>query len=177
MRRSESGLRVPFPPGAKPGMHKIPSKCGSGLRKDYPVLLKKVKSALGVPSSIPQVSCGAVMKFLRKLSHRCDERLTPLQQADLWKKIQDFSVSSTSRDFMDFASFVQTIGWVRRTDFANIRLFSLQQHIKLPFENTAILCATMSKNLVSVILQRRKNCFFYDERDKTSQAKKTRKWG
>jgi len=121
VRRSESGLRVPFPPGAKPGMHKIPSKCGSGLRKDYPVLLKKVKSALGVPSSIPQVSCGAVMKFLRKLSHRCDERLTPLQQADLWKKIQDFSVSSTSRDFMDFASFVQTIGWVRRTDFANIR--------------------------------------------------------
>lgn len=118
VRRSESGLRVPFPPGAKPGMHRIPSKCGSGLRKDYPFLLKKVKSALGVPSSIPQVSCGAVMKFLRK---RCDERLTPLQQADLWKKIQDFSVSSTSRDFMDFASFVRTIGWVRRTNFANIR--------------------------------------------------------
>ena len=45
-------------------------------------------------------------------------------------------------------------------------LFFLQQHIKLPFKNTATLCA-MSKNLVSVILQRRKNRFFYDERDKT----------
>jgi len=120
VRRSESGLKVHFPTN-KLGVHKIPKKCGSGLRKEYPVLLKKVKSALAVPSSIPQVSCAAVMKFLRKLSQRCDERLTPLQQADLWQKIQNFSATGSSRDFMDFASFVRTIGWARRTDFANIR--------------------------------------------------------
>ncbi|CAK9002824.1 unnamed protein product [Durusdinium trenchii] len=121
VRRSESGLKVPLLPGTKssmPGKHK---KIKKSIKREYPVLLKKIQSALAVPSSIQQVSCAAVMKFLRKLSQRCDERLTPLQQADLWKTIEDFSFSSPSRDFMDFASFVRVIGWVRRTDFANIR--------------------------------------------------------
>eukprot|EP00913_Durusdinium_trenchii_P014678 g13771.t1 len=101
VRRSESGLKVPLLPGTKssmPGKHK---KIKKSIKRE---------SALAVPSSIQQVSCAAVMKFLRKLSQRCDERLTPLQQADLWKTIEDFSFSSPSRDFMDFASFVRVIG-------------------------------------------------------------------
>ncbi|CAJ1373824.1 unnamed protein product [Effrenium voratum] len=122
-RLSESGLTVPdlpmTPPPPAP-MTKVCKKGGSGLKQEYPEILKKMKSALAVPSSIQQVSCAAVMKCLRRLGQRCDEKLTPAQQAELWKKIEDFSICS-QRDTLDFAAFVRIMGWVQRTDFASIR--------------------------------------------------------
>ncbi|CAE7232583.1 hypothetical protein AK812_SmicGene20021 [Symbiodinium microadriaticum] len=122
--KSESGLTVPLltQPASHNGKRRI-RKCNTGLQEEYPVVVQKIRSALAVPSSVQQVSGAVVMKFLRRLGHRCGggDQLSPQQQAELWKKVEELSVSKEALDMLSFAAFVRLLGWVRRSDFASIR--------------------------------------------------------
>jgi len=132
LRKSESGLAVPplvkLSASHGTGPAKRRSKRGSkgGSPLAYDVIVGKIRSALAVPSSVQQVSCAAVMKFLRRMGQHCGggDRLSPQQQADLWKQLEELSINREARDMLNFAGFVRTMGWVRRTDFAAIRQHS-----------------------------------------------------
>ncbi|CAE7943012.1 unnamed protein product [Symbiodinium necroappetens] len=98
--KSESGLTVPLltQPASHNGKRRI-RKCNTGLQEEYPVVVQKIRSALAVPSSVQQVSGAVVMKFLRRLGHRCGggDQLSPQQQAELWKKVEELSASLRER--------------------------------------------------------------------------------